>query len=55
MSATTITYGDGVYQLAETFVDDARIIDRDMRLQEAHELAMEIQRAVDDWFFAREH
>lgn len=54
MSAT-ITYGDGVYQLAESFIDDAKIIDRNMRLQETHELAMEIQRAIDDWFFTREH
>ena len=49
------TYGEEVYNLAETFVDDARNVDKEMRKQAAHELAMEIQDTIDNWFYGREN
>lgn len=47
-------YGESVCELAESFIEDARIKDTTMRAQEIHELAMEIQRAIDDYFYRRE-
>lgn len=47
------TYGDGVYNLAESIIYDARIQDVRMRLAETHELAQELQRTIDAFFDQR--
>ncbi len=51
---TAKTYGQEVYDLAWSFCNDSHVFEGLSFEQEAHELALEIQETIEDFFFAQE-